>query len=165
VVLDATLKLVKTVDNTSAMPGSILTYTVTYTNQGTQPLKNLVVNDAVPAFTTFVSAAAGALPNNLTACIQTTPAGGPVACGTAQAAGGKGPLSWTFAGTCSRLQVERLRSRSRWISKRLGSRIARLLETPIRGSLNQRVADFFQLTRVRSVHLKIIFAKRYLFGE
>lgn len=100
IVSDSTaLKLIKAVSSNSALPGSILRYTITYTNQSSQPLNNLVINDATPAFTTFVSASAGAFPGNLTACMKTTPAGGPVSCGNAQPAGGTGGITWNFAGS------------------------------------------------------------------
>ncbi|WP_161554282.1 DUF11 domain-containing protein [Stenotrophobium rhamnosiphilum] len=95
---NTSLKLVKSVDTASAMPGAILTYTVTYTNQSSEPLNSLVINDTTPAFTTFVSASAGAFPNNLTACMKTTPAGGPVPCAAVQPAGGIGALKWIFTG-------------------------------------------------------------------
>jgi uncharacterized repeat protein (TIGR01451 family) len=40
-------------------PGQNLVYTLTVTNLGPQPTENLVVTDAVPANTTFISASAG----------------------------------------------------------------------------------------------------------
>jgi uncharacterized repeat protein (TIGR01451 family) len=76
----AALNLVKSVSSGTATPGSVLTYTVTYSNRSTLPLSNIVVSDATPPYTSFVSAAAGALPASLTACSKTTPAGGPVDC-------------------------------------------------------------------------------------
>lgn len=70
------MPLVKAVDKTSALPGSNLTYTLTFTNVSTTSLSNIVVNDATPAFTVFVSANCGVLPLNLTACAITAPAVG-----------------------------------------------------------------------------------------
>lgn len=102
VVGDATgaaLDLVKTVSSGTAVPGAVLTYTVTYSNRSTLPLSNIVVNDATPPYTRFVSADVGALPASLSACSKTTPAGGPVDCTAAQAAGGRGALSWQFSGS------------------------------------------------------------------
>ena len=86
------LTLVKSVDRASALPSEVLVYTVTYTNQGTSPISNLVVYDATPAFTTYVggSAVCGPLPANLTACTPIAPADGAA-----------GPLEWAFTGTLS----------------------------------------------------------------
>lgn len=94
----AALKLVKAVSAGTAFPGAVLTYTVSYTNSSSEPLHDFVINDATPAFTTFISAAAGALPQSLTACTKTTPAGGPVPCAAAQSIGGTGGLAWKFTG-------------------------------------------------------------------
>jgi uncharacterized repeat protein (TIGR01451 family) len=86
---NAGLRLEKSVDKTTALPGTNLTYTVTFINDSSAPLSNLKINDATPAFTTFVSAACpGALPNNLTGCSVTAPA-----------AGATGDIQWTFTGT------------------------------------------------------------------
>ena len=85
------LALVKAVDQTTALPATVLVYTVTFTNQGTSPLSNLVVYDATPSFTTYVGGSAQCvlpLPANLTTCTPSAPAGG-----------GTGQLSWTFTGT------------------------------------------------------------------
>jgi uncharacterized repeat protein (TIGR01451 family) len=76
----------------TALPAQTLQYQVTVENLGSTPVSSLVINDATPAFTTFVAAscpAAAALPPGLTACsvaVQPT-------------AGGTGALQWTFAGT------------------------------------------------------------------
>jgi uncharacterized repeat protein (TIGR01451 family) len=86
---NAGLRLEKSVDKTTALPGTNLTYTVIFINDSSAPLSNLKINDATPAFTTFVSAACpGTLPNNLTGCSVTAPA-----------AGATGDIQWTFAGT------------------------------------------------------------------
>ncbi|HET7798327.1 MAG TPA: hypothetical protein VFK72_10600, partial [Nevskia sp.] len=94
----AALNLVKTVSTGTTTPGSILTYTITYSNRSSQPLSTIVINDAVPPFTSFVSAAAGPLPASLTACSKTTPSGGPVDCAAVQAPAARGALRWTFTG-------------------------------------------------------------------
>ena len=74
----------------SANPGDTLQYTLTATNNGAQSLTTLVINDATPAFTTFVSAACPAtLPAGITACsVSTEPA-----------VGASGALQWTFTGS------------------------------------------------------------------
>jgi len=95
----AALALVKQVNNDNALPGAVLTYTVTFQNRSTQPLSNIVIDDATPPFTQFVAADVGALPANLSACTKTTPAGGPVPCANAQTAGGRGNLRWQFGGS------------------------------------------------------------------
>lgn len=86
---NAGLRLEKAVDKATALPGANLTYTITYTNDSTQPLSNLKINDSTPAYTTFVSAACGSpLPASLTACSFTAPS-----------TGGTGAIQWTFTGT------------------------------------------------------------------
>jgi len=82
------LELTKSVDKTTARSGEIITYTVTYKNISTEPLNTFVINDTTPAFTTFVSAATGAFPNNLTAVNLTQPA-----------PGATGAIKWTFTGS------------------------------------------------------------------
>lgn len=73
----------------SANPGDTLQYTLTAVNNGSQALSTLVVNDATPAFTTYLSAACpGTLPAGLTGCsVSTQPA-----------VGAQGALQWTFTG-------------------------------------------------------------------
>jgi uncharacterized repeat protein (TIGR01451 family) len=86
---NAGLRLEKSVDKTTALPGTNLTYTVTFINDSSAPLSNLKINDGTPAFTTFVSAACpGTLPNSLTGCSVAAPA-----------AGATGDIQWTFTGT------------------------------------------------------------------
>lgn len=82
------LKLVKTVDKTQAKSGENLTYTIAYSNTSVDALNNLVIFDATPAYTTFVSATNGALPAGLTGVTLTAPT-----------AGQSGSIRWTFAGT------------------------------------------------------------------
>ena len=74
----------------SANPGDTLQYSLTAVNNGTQALNTLVVNDATPAFTTFVSASCPTtLPSGISACsISASPA-----------VGAAGSLQWTFTGS------------------------------------------------------------------
>ena len=76
----------------SATPGDTLQYALTAVNNGSQALSTLVINDATPAFTTYLSAACPAvLPAGITACsVSTQPA-----------VGGQGGLQWTFTGSLS----------------------------------------------------------------
>jgi uncharacterized repeat protein (TIGR01451 family) len=74
----------------TASPGEVLQYTLLAQNNGGSALSTLVINDATPAFTTFVSAACPApLPAGITGCAITTQ----------PAAGGEGGLQWTFTGS------------------------------------------------------------------
>jgi uncharacterized repeat protein (TIGR01451 family) len=74
----------------TALPGHTLQYLLTITNLGSAPLAAVVVNDATPAFTTFLSAACPAtLPTSMTGCGLTTQ----------PASGAQGSLQWTFTGT------------------------------------------------------------------
>lgn len=84
----AGLVLTKSVDKPTALPGSTLTYTITYANNSSEPVNNVVIHDSTPAFTTFLSATNGALPPGLTAVSLTAPA-----------AGGTGAVRWTFTGS------------------------------------------------------------------
>jgi uncharacterized repeat protein (TIGR01451 family) len=89
----------------TAKSAETLEYRITYTNNGLTAINDLVVNDATPAYTTFISASAPAdasLPNNLTACQKVTPF--LVAATTCTAAEtptgtGKGAIKWTFTGS------------------------------------------------------------------
>lgn len=85
----AGLTLVKSVAPTGpALPGATLTYTVAYGNNSSQALATIVISDATPAFTTFVSASCGATPPGLICNPPTTPM-----------AGGTGAIEWVFGGT------------------------------------------------------------------
>lgn len=67
-----TLSLHKAVDKATAKPGETITYTITYTNNGTEVISNIVINDSVPAFThNPVASCVLPLPANLTACTPT----------------------------------------------------------------------------------------------
>jgi uncharacterized repeat protein (TIGR01451 family) len=64
-----TLFLHKAVDKATALPGETITYTITYSNNGTDNLSNIVINDSVPAFTRNpVASCVMPLPANLTLC-------------------------------------------------------------------------------------------------
>lgn len=65
-----TLFLHKAVDKATALPGETITYTITYSNNGTDNLSNIVINDSVPAFThSPVASCVMPLPANLTLCV------------------------------------------------------------------------------------------------
>jgi len=84
----AGLTLTKAVDKDVALPGETITYTLTYANQSSEALNNIVIFDSTPAFTSFLSAGAGPLPGNLAAVTIAHPT-----------IGGSGPIQWTFNGT------------------------------------------------------------------
>ena len=73
-----------------ASPGNVLEYSLKAQNNGSEPLTTLVINDATPAFTTYLSAACpGALPAGVSACsVSSQPA-----------TGAQGNLQWTFTGS------------------------------------------------------------------
>jgi uncharacterized repeat protein (TIGR01451 family) len=92
---NAGLRLEKAVDKATALPSANLTYTLTFTNDSSGAISNIVINDATPAYTTFVSAACGApLPASLTGCSFTAPA-----------AGQTGNIQWTLSGTLNPSQT------------------------------------------------------------
>ncbi|MDO8417891.1 MAG: CARDB domain-containing protein [Agitococcus sp.] len=67
--LTNTLVLQKSVDKLSASPGETVTYTITYRNNGTQAISNIVINDSVPAFThSPVASCLLPLPANISVC-------------------------------------------------------------------------------------------------
>ncbi|MCC2675917.1 MAG: hypothetical protein K0R58_2864 [Ramlibacter sp.] len=74
----------------NATPGEVLQYSLTAQNNGGSAVSTLMINDATPAFTTYVSAACPTpLPAGISAC----------AISTQPAAGGTGALRWTFTGS------------------------------------------------------------------
>jgi len=83
----------------TAKPGEILEYRITYTNNGPDPITNLQINDATPAFTTFVSglceSAVPATPTSLGVCTLTQMPPPQQA----------GALKWTFSSTGSPSQL------------------------------------------------------------
>ncbi len=85
----AGLVLTKTTDKATALPGDTITYTVAYQNNSSTPIGTIVISDATPAFTTFVSAGCALpLPAGITACSTSTQ----------PAVGGQGGLQWTLTG-------------------------------------------------------------------
>ena len=89
--------------NNQAKSGETLEYRISYTNNAAAPISTLAINDTTPAYSTFVSALLESTPVTLTACAKNTPANplpaATVACPTAQAVGGTGPLDWKFTGS------------------------------------------------------------------
>ncbi|MEO1021089.1 MAG: SdrD B-like domain-containing protein [Bacteroidota bacterium] len=85
---DTGLKITKSVDKTSALPGESLTYIITYVNNGTEPITTLEILDSTPAYTVFASASFATLPDNLTNCVITEPG-----------SGNAGAIKWTFSGS------------------------------------------------------------------
>jgi uncharacterized repeat protein (TIGR01451 family) len=92
IVSRAGLTLVKSVSAASALPGAVITYTITYSNPSTEALTSVVIRDATPVFTTYVSASCGSPPAGLTCTPPASPA-------TAPAAGATGAITWNFGGT------------------------------------------------------------------
>ncbi len=88
--------------NNQAKSGDVLEYQITYTNNAPSAIRDLVIADTIPAYTTFVSTLTGTTPGGLTSCVMNTPANPApapaVACSTAQTAGGTGAISWMFSG-------------------------------------------------------------------
>ncbi len=84
----AGLTLMKTVDKATARPGEVIAYTITFTNNASEGLGNVVISDGTPAFTTFASASNGPLPAGLTGVTVAAPG-----------AGATGAIRWTFTGT------------------------------------------------------------------
>jgi uncharacterized repeat protein (TIGR01451 family) len=82
------LSLVKAASTATALPGTNITYTITYTNNSTGALSTVVINDATPAYTLYQGASCGTLPLNFTACNITAPA-----------VGATGSIVYTFTGT------------------------------------------------------------------
>ena len=76
--------------NNTVVSGQVLEYIITYGNNGSGALSGIVINDATPAYATFVSAQCGTpLPNDITACsVSSQPSGG-----------GTGSIGWTLTGT------------------------------------------------------------------
>lgn len=110
---DAALELVKEVRNVTqssvkfehtnqAKSGDVLEYRLSYANNAAVPIRNLVINDSVPSYSAFISAAQDVTPSTLTGCMKSTPANplpaAEVDCAVTQTVGGKGPLQWRFVG-------------------------------------------------------------------
>src|SRR5207245_1237446 len=60
------LSVTKGVDKTTASPGNTLTYTLSYANTGNAAASGVVITDALPARTTFVSASASCVNSSRT---------------------------------------------------------------------------------------------------
>lgn len=83
------LVLAKALNNLTPLPGATLIYLITYTNNSSAALGNIVINDATAAYTTFVAASCiTPLPASLNACSVTTQ----------PAVNGTGSLVWTLGG-------------------------------------------------------------------
>lgn len=83
------LVLTKALNNLTPLPGATLVYLITYTNNSSAALGNIVINDATAAYTTFVAASCiTPLPASLSACSVTTQ----------PAVNGTGSLVWTLGG-------------------------------------------------------------------
>lgn len=82
------LDIAKAVDKTTAAPDETITYTITYVNNGSAPLNNVVIYDSVPAWTVYESAAGGTPPAGLTGPTITAPSVG----------ADEGAIVWTFGG-------------------------------------------------------------------
>jgi uncharacterized repeat protein (TIGR01451 family)/fimbrial isopeptide formation D2 family protein len=90
------LVLVKTADKATALPGDTINYTVSYQNNSSTPLATIVISDATPAFTTFVSAGCTLpLPTAITLCNFVT----------APAPGGGTSIQWTLTGSLNPASV------------------------------------------------------------
>lgn len=88
----AGLALIKSIDKLTVQLGESITYTITYQNNGSTPVSAIVLRDATPAYTSFLSAnCVGAPPSGITAC----------AVSTQPAAGAKGAIEWTLTGSLS----------------------------------------------------------------
>ena len=88
-----------------AKSGEVLEYRITYTNNSAAPLTKVILNDAVPAYTTFHSATAGPVPTGAGSCTMNTPVNplpaAAVPCSPQQTGSGTGTLQWAFGGTLS----------------------------------------------------------------
>jgi uncharacterized repeat protein (TIGR01451 family) len=82
------------VDKATATSGTVITYTITYTNDSSGALSSIVISDATPAYTTFQSASCGALPSGVTGCSVTSQ----------PSAGGTGAVQWTLSGNMNSSQ-------------------------------------------------------------
>jgi uncharacterized repeat protein (TIGR01451 family) len=86
----AALFLQKSLDNGTPLPGTVINYTIAYSNHGSDALSTIKINDAAPAFTTFVSAACVLpLPAGITSCMVTT----------SPSVGATGQIEWTLGGS------------------------------------------------------------------
>lgn len=89
-VVSAGLVLTKSVDKATAQAGDTVTYTLTYQNNSSAAIASIIINDATPAYTTFLSATClPPLPTAISACSAS-----PV-----PTIGATGSIKWTLTGT------------------------------------------------------------------
>lgn len=84
---NAQLSISKAASVASARSGDTITYTLVFTHNGASPISTLTIADATPAYTTFQSAGAAALPAAIAVSTVDAPS-----------TGASGSLTWTFAG-------------------------------------------------------------------
>jgi uncharacterized repeat protein (TIGR01451 family) len=90
--VSAGLVLTKAVDKVTAQGGDTVTYTLSYQNNSNASIASIVINDATPAYTSFLSASCvPPLPAAITVCTVTS----------APAIGAVGSIKWTLTGTLS----------------------------------------------------------------
>ena len=85
------LVLIKAVDRSTAVAGDVLTYTLTYRNDGADSVSDVEIRDATPAYTRYVGASASCplpLPTGIGSCTASS----------VPADGGVGALVWTLGG-------------------------------------------------------------------
>jgi uncharacterized repeat protein (TIGR01451 family) len=87
-ITNGSLVIMKSVDLASALPGDVLTYTITYENPGTSPVSAIEIRDVTPNWTVFESAACSALGPGLTGCSVSA----------APAVGATGTVQWSLTG-------------------------------------------------------------------
>jgi len=85
------LVIAKSVNLATAVPGSYLVYTISYSNPGTVPISNIVIRDATPPWTVFDSASCAPAGSGITGCTLTQQ----------PSAGATGTVAWTLAGSLS----------------------------------------------------------------
>jgi len=91
----AGLTLTKAVDQATALPGNNLTYTITYANNSSGPLSNIVIHDSVPAYTSYVDACCV---NPSVVCLGTAAAPFPASISACSASVSGEAITWTTSG-------------------------------------------------------------------
>jgi len=82
----------KTPSVTTAIPGTVVTYDIGYSNpNAVTSLQNIVITDPIPLYTAYQSASCGPLPSGITSC---TVLFSPPPAGT-----GNGQVTWTLGGS------------------------------------------------------------------
>ncbi|SMO96197.1 DUF2341 domain-containing protein [Gracilimonas mengyeensis] len=87
-ITEGGLVIVKEVNKGQALPGASLTYTIDYTNNGSEPISSMEIVDNTPSYTSFTSATCNTLPNSLTGCTIEDPGSGQ-----------EGVIKWIFQGS------------------------------------------------------------------